>query len=221
MSIVKIYKNAVEIFNKEIDVLDKHNVRKCICCKGCDACCYQIFSITDFEAKVIKKIIKKLPEDLKNYVKNRAERNSYIMQELNLAPENFKNIGVNNINKELQKHIQELYFKNHIACPFLKDNQCIIHDYRPIACFTYRAYTEENTYEKDTRSKCFDSPFSGNCLTFNDVEYDMRDYILENTDCSLSGFNLLSFVVLDAFKKESLWQKFLKLMMLENDENDI
>ncbi len=114
-----------------------------ISCKmGCGACCRQPVPISESEIYQIAELVNTMPEPRQTIVRDR----------FNNAAEHFRSLGwFDRIAKlaEMPKpadpdHVPTeliaealLYFQEGVACPFLEDESCSIHESRPLACREY------------------------------------------------------------------------------------
>lgn len=107
---------------------------KISCSKGCAACCRQAIPLAEIEAYRVAEIIESMPEPRRSKMKNRFEK----------AWQHFYEIGwferldncAHASHDERSKIVME-YFYEQIACPFLEDECCSIHEARPLACREY------------------------------------------------------------------------------------
>ena len=107
---------------------------KISCRKGCSACCRQAIPLAEIEAYRIAETVEALPEPRRSEIKNRFEA----------ARRHFAEIGwferlddcINLSPPEREKVVLE-YFGENVACPFLEDECCSIHESRPLACREY------------------------------------------------------------------------------------
>jgi len=107
---------------------------KISCHAGCGACCRQAVPLAEIEAYKIAETVENLPEPRRSQIKMRFEK----------AWRHFSEIGwlkrldncVNVSSEDREKVILE-YFHEQIACPFLENESCSIHEVRPLACREY------------------------------------------------------------------------------------
>jgi len=118
---------AVEAENKKIS-----------CKKGCGACCRQPVPLAEIEAYQIAELVENLPEPRRGKVKMRFDE----------AAKHFHKIGwfekLENCKEkeEIEKTVLEYFFEG-VACPFLEEESCSIHQDRPVACREYLVTTAE------------------------------------------------------------------------------
>jgi Fe-S-cluster containining protein len=116
--------------------------RSISCKAGCGACCRQGVPISEAEVYQIAELVDLMPEP----------RRTIIRERFSAAAEHFKKIGwaddmeacIDLIgageNEAAKKRLEELvlqYFYEGVACPFLEDEACSIHEDRPLACREY------------------------------------------------------------------------------------
>ena len=118
---------AVESENKKIS-----------CKKGCGACCRQPVPLAEIEAYQIAELVENLPEPRRGKVKMRFDE----------AAKHFHKIGwfekLENCKEkeEIEKTVLEYFFEG-VACPFLEEESCSIHQDRPVACREYLVTSAE------------------------------------------------------------------------------
>jgi len=116
---------------------------KSISCKaGCGACCRQGVPISEAEVYQIAELVDLMPEP----------RRTTIRERFSAAAGHFKKIGwqddmeacidlmESGETDAAKKRLEELvlqYFYEGVACPFLEDEACSIHESRPLACREY------------------------------------------------------------------------------------
>ncbi len=102
------------------------------CKKGCGACCRQPVPLAEIEAYQIAELVENLPEP----------RRSEIEKRFDAAANHFHKIGwfekLENCKEkaEVEKKVLE-YLLEDIACPFLENECCSIHQQRPVGCREY------------------------------------------------------------------------------------
>jgi Fe-S-cluster containining protein len=107
---------------------------KISCQKGCAACCRQLIPLAEIEAHSIAELVEAMPEPRRTEIKERFER----------AWQHFAKTGwldrldasAVGTHQERQSLAVEYYHEN-VACPFLEDESCLIHENRPLACREY------------------------------------------------------------------------------------
>ena len=107
------------------------------CCKGCGVCCRQVVPLSPPEAWMLADLLAALPEAQRRGALERFRAVTETLlrhgfKERFLAPQ------------ETDEQINALgrdYFKLGLACPFLVDEACSIHPYRPSMCREYLVTT--------------------------------------------------------------------------------
>jgi Fe-S-cluster containining protein len=104
------------------------------CREGCGACCRQAVPITPVEARVLAEWLDALPE----------ERQRVLRERFRQAAARLEETGVAEAARELARGGSEAahelglrYFALGIACPFLEEERCTIHENRPLRCREY------------------------------------------------------------------------------------
>ncbi len=92
------------------------------CGPGCSECCHQLFQITEIEASVISRGVKRLDASLKRRMEERAR--PYLEKRRQLTavsgePEAWGNLPP---------------MGTRLACPALEDGVCRIYEFRPLIC---------------------------------------------------------------------------------------
>jgi len=106
-----------------------------ISCKaGCGACCRQLVPVSESEAFDLRVLVESMPEPRRSEI---ISRFSSTMETLNAA-EFFERLDAVSIKGEdAYEEILREYFRFGIACPFLENESCSIHESRPITCREY------------------------------------------------------------------------------------
>ncbi len=105
------------------------------CSAGCAACCRQMVPLSFFEAEALGGWLRSLPENVRAELERRFHRALTALREA----------GV--IDKVLDPKFEQSdefaagvtidYFKAHVACPFLENENCGIYSIRPLVCREY------------------------------------------------------------------------------------
>lgn len=102
------------------------------CRSGCSACCSQLVPISKAEAVSLLKLIESLPGARQSEIKSRFEYNMAVLEEAGLLDELEQ--AASDHDKERLRSIGLKYFRLDLPCPFLRDQSCSIHPYRPLSC---------------------------------------------------------------------------------------
>ena len=121
----------------------KESGQKISCQKGCGACCRQLVAISVVEAQELAELVATLPPERQAIIRARFDRAVDYLEDAGLLDPN-EPIGeraliIDNRGSR-ETNLQELsrkYFSQQIACPFLEDESCTIHDARPLVCREY------------------------------------------------------------------------------------
>lgn len=108
---------------------------KRISCKaGCGACCRQLVPISEAEAHDLRSVLENLPEPRQQEIRRRFDD---AIQKLN-GISFFERLekSAKGTERDYADAVSN-YFSQQIACPFLEDESCSIHESRPIACREY------------------------------------------------------------------------------------
>ena len=104
------------------------------CRKGCGACCRQHVPISPAEARLLSVIVDNMPEDARTTIRERFERAARRLEESGIKEQAL------NYHMLSEKQVQAMvhsYFRLGIPCPFLEDESCSIHPFRPLVCREY------------------------------------------------------------------------------------
>ncbi len=118
------------------------------CRKGCGACCRQVVPISDVEAESIRRLVEALPEPRRSTIVERFERARQALADAGLLDTLRASQSVPAGEAEA---LGQAYFALGIACPFLEDESCSIHDERPLVCREYLVTTPAANCAKPTR----------------------------------------------------------------------
>ena len=182
-NLLKEYSNLLVKYDEQMNSDDKTCGRNCSCCEGCDYCCHQLIIITDFEKEIIKTRIYSMYRNEIKRLRKIINEQCEILSFNNITPQTVTPF----LNEKIQKYVQTTFFDLNLACPFLKDKSCIIHDTRPMACLTYRNYGNPKDCEKNI--------FVPEAYTFNNIEIKLRNEIMQKMGTFPQGFNILQFAL--------------------------
>jgi Fe-S-cluster containining protein len=104
------------------------------CRAGCGACCRQVVPISETEAIYLIDLIEEMPADRKATILARFTAAVGRIAEAGLS-EKLKMESL--ATPEERRKVAQTYFSLGIACPFLENESCSIHDHRPLACREY------------------------------------------------------------------------------------
>jgi Fe-S-cluster containining protein len=104
------------------------------CKAGCGACCRQVVPISETEAIFLKQLISEMPEDRRAVIRERFAQAVERLKEAGLYEELDRQAM---LDVDRRKKLADRYFQLSIACPFLEEESCSIHEQRPLACREY------------------------------------------------------------------------------------
>jgi Fe-S-cluster containining protein len=103
------------------------------CQKGCGACCRQVVPLSPPEAWMLHDLVRQLPPDHRDRVRDR-----FGSAQQALSGAGLKGAFEGRIETAEQLHALSLaYFRMGVPCPFLEEESCSIHPYRPSICREY------------------------------------------------------------------------------------
>lgn len=114
----------------------KEDKKEISCCKGCGACCRQLVPVSPAEALMLAELVEAMPEPRRSRVKQRFAEAETRLKEAGLW-EKFEPMGTSDLSEEKHRAISRGYFSLWLDCPFLEDEVCGIHPYRPAVCREY------------------------------------------------------------------------------------
>ena len=112
------------------------------CRAGCGACCRQPVPISELEVYQLAEVVEAMPEPRKSLIKAKFEAAADHFKAMSWF-DRMKSIGDLTLTETKEKVVAEMqkaamdYFHEGIACPFLEEESCSIHQDRPIACREY------------------------------------------------------------------------------------
>lgn len=122
---------------------------KISCTKGCGACCRQPVPIAEVEAFQLAELVENLPEPRRSEIKQKFAEGAARFHEINWF-ERVENCATD-APVELERLVGE-YFLQGVACPFLVDESCSIHQDRPLACREYLVTSPAENCAKPERN---------------------------------------------------------------------
>lgn len=132
------FQQLLEQVNREMDKMENFMDVKASCFMGCTFCCYFPIIITGVEAKTMKHVIDRWPE----------ERRERIMNHLQNYFEEYKEQieQVTAIDRENDPKFKQKYIASQVPCPMLntETKKCMAYEVRPIPCRTYVNYSDPN-----------------------------------------------------------------------------
>ena len=105
------------------------------CRARCSACCRQVVPVSAFEAEALSRWIRGLPERFQAEIERRFQRALTALRDAGVIERLLDpRWGTDD---EFVTQTTIAYFKAHVACPFLEDENCGIYSIRPLACREY------------------------------------------------------------------------------------
>ncbi len=115
---------------------------KVSCKASCGACCRQPVPLAPMEVYQIAELVQSMPEPRQSEIRKRFAdacahfENLNWFEKVGACDELEKTESFETVALELQKLVSE-YFREGIACPFLENESCSIHESRPLVCREY------------------------------------------------------------------------------------
>lgn len=148
IGLAKWFSQAIERANEAIDQAEDKVGLKCVCGKGCDACCRQAIQVLPTEAKAISAVIDRFSPEEKKKLKEKIDHWLAAIKASGLDTDQ---------NKYYQKGadigklyaFMDAYFKLDLPCPMLsEEGACMIYEVRPGGCWSYRVYSSSKECEE-------------------------------------------------------------------------
>lgn len=102
------------------------------CQAGCGICCHQLVPVNQAEAFFLVEKLLSMPLKKRRTPLERFERNHETLRSSGLLNE-IGNLGDSQNNDAVSRK----YFNLGLPCPFLENQSCAIHEWRPVACREY------------------------------------------------------------------------------------
>ncbi|MEP7075307.1 MAG: YkgJ family cysteine cluster protein [Acidobacteriota bacterium] len=118
--------------------------KKISCGPKCTACCFQPVPILELEVYQLSELVEAMPEPRRSEIKRRFSdavdrfAGSGWLDKLDALSNTYGKEPVETVTKGLQTLGIEYYYER-VACPFLEDGLCSIHENRPLSCREYLA----------------------------------------------------------------------------------
>jgi Fe-S-cluster containining protein len=109
--------------------------RSISCKAGCGACCRQIVPLSIFEAEALTAWIRSLPESRQQQLAERFHQALTKLTAAGLIERMVNEDWLANTDFAAQLGLDYLYAR--VPCPFLEDESCSIHPFRPLICREY------------------------------------------------------------------------------------
>ncbi len=111
------------------------------CAKGCGACCRQLVAISLVEARALARLVAEMPAPRRNEIRRRFAHALRRIEESGVLT---RNIAADESAPETPLALSPAqkraaaWFALRVACPFLEDESCSIHEARPLVCREYQ-----------------------------------------------------------------------------------
>jgi len=133
-----------ELSNLIVDGVEQKVQRQGVeisCKKGCGACCRQHVPISPAEARLLTAVVKNMPDPGRLEIEKRFAQAAQQLRESGIMDQamNYHRLS----EKETGAMVKD-YFELGIACPFLEDESCSVHPFRPLICREYLVISSPN-----------------------------------------------------------------------------
>jgi len=142
-----LYSVADAVFEVSVKSLESQG-REIACGPGCDVCCRQLISISEFEALFLCTVMDELPKGVKARVLKRFSAAVEIMERSGILARVIDAYSHHLLDREVMNQVQKAYFRLGIPCPFLEDAKCSIYPARPFICRQYLVVSDPARCEK-------------------------------------------------------------------------
>lgn len=133
MSLAGLVQTALDLTNALVDRAVKLEViagRTLSCCAGCGACCRHMVPLSPPEAFYLMDVIDGFDAPRRDEVLSRFDKIENELDRRRMIEE----LLDPRLTDETALPIAKRYFALGLACPFLVDESCSIHQHRPVAC---------------------------------------------------------------------------------------
>jgi len=129
-TLMRLVNAVVEETEKQVE----RDGLKISCTKGCGACCRQLVPISDVEAHHLRALVDAMPPARRKAVEARFAEASRRLEEAGLKDYLMAPTGQT---ADEATAFGLRYYELDLACPFLEDESCSIHQDRPLVCREY------------------------------------------------------------------------------------
>ncbi len=133
----KALPTLMRLVNAVVEETEKRVERdglKISCAKGCGACCRQLVPISDVEAHHLRALVDAMPPARRKAIEARFAEASRRLEEAGLKD---YLMAPTRQTADEATAFGLRYFELDLACPFLEDESCSIHQDRPLVCREY------------------------------------------------------------------------------------
>lgn len=106
------------------------------CRKGCGACCRQLVPISPAEAYMLANLVESAEEPYRGHIRNRFEKIEEFLKKKGFH-DRLNAIVEKDRSDAVHRAVAREYFELGVPCPFLQDESCAIHPFRPAICREY------------------------------------------------------------------------------------
>lgn len=129
-----VFQRLSDTFN-DIGIAGLAAEGKSISCKaGCGACCRQLVPVSEAEAFDLRRVVDEMPESRRMEIERKFADGLKQLKDVRFFE---RLISAAETDRELYSQMLREYFSYSIACPFLEEESCSIHQDRPVACREY------------------------------------------------------------------------------------
>lgn len=148
VGLAKWFTRQIEEVTACIDQAEAVVGTRCVCGKGCDACCKQAIQVLPTEAKAIGAYMSRFTVEEKQYVQKRIEEWMEKAKASGLDMDQNKYYRAGNVEEAIYEFM-ERYFALGLPCPMLsEEGACMIYPVRPGGCWSYRVYSNKEECKK-------------------------------------------------------------------------
>ena len=136
MGLVELVPTALELTNILVDRArrrEEKEGRRISCKAGCGLCCRQMVPISAPEAFYLSDFVESLPPERQEEILKRFREIVKELERLNMIDELLDPHYCDDVVLPISKK----YFSCNLPCPFLVEESCSIHPYRPVSCREY------------------------------------------------------------------------------------
>ena len=105
------------------------------CQAGCGACCRQMVPVSLFEAEALMEWMRSLPPQRQRQLEERFHRALTALRDAGVIDKLLDTRWL--LDEGFATDVSIEYFRAHVACPFLENENCGIYSIRPLACREY------------------------------------------------------------------------------------
>jgi Fe-S-cluster containining protein len=121
------------------------------CAKGCGACCRQLVAITLVEARALARLVAEMPLARQTRIRRRFSEALQCIAQSGVAGRDCEDEAPPPgapLAETGEQRLAAAWFALRVACPFLEDESCGIHQDRPLTCREYLVTSPAATCER-------------------------------------------------------------------------